>query len=113
MSVTVNPTWNGDQKKNLQKILNHYGFTDNNGNALTVDGLIGPKTQQALAKMNTYQRLLNKPDSSIASWQAQLNDWGYKDTNDMPLKADGIFWPKTDAATNEFENVFLTDSQGK
>lgn len=26
MSVTVNPTWNADQKKNLQKMLNHYGL---------------------------------------------------------------------------------------
>ena len=44
MSVTVNPTWNADQKKNLQNMLNHYGFTDDNGSTLAVDGVIGPRT---------------------------------------------------------------------
>lgn len=113
MSVTVNPTWNADQKKNLQKMLNNYGFTDDNGNALAVDGVIGSKSQQALKKMNTYRQHLSKPDTETAAWQAQLNDWGYQDVNGMPLKVDGIYGPKTDAATNNFENGFFDGFSGE
>ncbi len=112
MAITTNKTWSADQAKNLQTMLNNYGFTDDNGNKLAVDGIAGPKTQQALAKMNTYQQHLGKPDASTAAWQSQLNDWGYKDANGNQLKEDGIFGPKTDAATNEFENGFFDGFTG-
>lgn len=112
ISVTVNQNWSADKTKNLQKMLNDYGFKDDNGNTLAEDGMIGPKTQQALTKMNTYQQHLTKPDASTAAWQEQLNDWGYKDMNGDPLKVDGIYGPKTDAANNEFENGFFDGFTG-
>ena len=40
-------TWTTDQKKKLQKMLNGYGFTDDNGGSLAVDGVFGPKTDAA------------------------------------------------------------------
>ncbi len=116
MGITVNQNWSADQKKNLQRMLNQYGFTDENGNALAVDGVIGPKTQQALVKMNTYQQHLTKPDESTKAWQAQLKDWGYKNADGMPLKVDGVYGPKTDAASNSFENSLfdgLTDGKSQ
>ena len=107
MDVTVNKGWTTEQKRRLQKMLNDYGFTDVNGNALAVDGNVGPKTMQALEKMNRYQDHLSKPDSRTRAWQAQLRDWGFKEASGTPLKVDGVHGPKTDAVTNGFENSFF------
>ena len=112
MPTTVDKTWSADQAKNLQRMLNHYGFTDDNGNVLAVDGAAGPKTQQALANMNRYQQHLTKPDASTAAWQEQLNDWGFKDASGAPLKVDGVYGPKTDAVTKNFENSFFDGFTG-
>ena len=46
----------------MQQMLNQYGFTDGNGEQLAEDGVIGPKSMQAIEKMKTYQRHLTTPD---------------------------------------------------
>lgn len=111
-NITVDKTWTADQKKKLQQMLNQYGFTDDNGELLAVDGEIGPKTQQALVKMNTYQQHLANPDPETRALQAHLSGMGFKNADGTPLKVDGIYGPKTDAAYNDFENNFLDGITG-
>ncbi len=66
-------------EKKLQKLMNQFGFRDDRGNALAEDGIMGPKSTQALKKTNDYQQQLVQPDIGVKEWQEQLNDWGYKD----------------------------------
>ena len=105
--ISVDKNWTVDQKKKLQQMLKQYGFTDDSGNPLAIDGSLGPKSLQALQKMNTYQQHLTAPSDDVKNLQKQLNDMGYKDVNGNPLKEDGVHGPKTDAAANDFENNFL------
>lgn len=78
--------WSADQKKKLQELLNRYGFTDANGNKLTADGIIGPKTNEAIEKMNRYQKELESPSEETRQFQKQINDQGYSDQSGEPLK---------------------------
>ncbi len=58
MAVAVNKYWTTGQKKKMQGMLNQYGFRDDNGNALAEDGVMGPKSLQALKKMTTISSSL-------------------------------------------------------
>jgi peptidoglycan hydrolase-like protein with peptidoglycan-binding domain len=111
-AMTVDKTWSTEQRKRLQQLLNQYGFTDDSGSPLSVDGQIGPKSLQALQKMNTYQTQLENPSSEVRNWQAQLRSNGFKNADGTPLKIDGVYGPNTDAAYNDFENNFLDGMAG-
>jgi peptidoglycan hydrolase-like protein with peptidoglycan-binding domain len=106
-NITVDKTWTTDQKKRMQQMLNRYGFTDDNGKSLTVDGVFGPKSMQAIEKMKTYQQHLANPDPETRALQVNLRTAGFKNPDGTPLKVDGIYGPKTDVANNMFENSFL------
>lgn len=106
-TIKVDKSWTGEQKRRLQQWLNRYGFTDAGGDNLDEDGVIGPKTNEALEKMNRYQQDMKTPSAETQQLQKQLNDWGYQDVSGNSLKEDGVYGPKTDAASNEFENGFI------
>ena len=112
MSVTVDKYWTTDRKRNLQRLINQYGFTDDMGNKLAEDGIIGPKSTQALKKMNDYQQDLIKPDRGTGEWQAQLRRMNYKKPDGSLLDITGVRDPYTDAAINDFENGFLDGFTG-
>ena len=99
--------WGTQQTKGLQAYLNKYGYTDDSGKALAVDGMAGPKTQQALIKFDVNQKQMNAPDAQTKEMQILLRDSGYKNADGTPLKVDGIHGPNTDNAINAFENDFL------
>ena len=106
-TIKIDYKWTADQKKKFQQWLNRYGFTDANGNKLEEDGIIGSRTNEALDKMNRYRTEKETPSWDTQQLQKQLNDMGYQDADGSPLKEDGVYGPKTDAANNEFENSFL------
>ena len=104
----ANQTIGTQRVKDLQAYLNKYGYTDDTGSALAVDGSLGPKTEQALQKFNTHQKHMNTPDAETREMQSLLSDSGYKNADGTPLKVDGIHGPNTDNAINAFENDFLS-----
>ena len=53
--VTENPS--GTEAINLQQDLNYLGYTDNKGNSLTVDGVIGNCSKQAIMKLQSANGL--------------------------------------------------------
>jgi len=111
-TLAINKNWTSEQKKNLQRILNTFGFTDAEGNELAEDGYLGPKTMAAIKKLNRYQSEVQAPGSETQELQKQLNAFGFKDAAGSALKEDGIYGPKTDAASNAFENNFLDGATG-
>ena len=113
MGVTVNHTWTQQQKKNLQELLNQHGFTDSNGDALAVDGMIGPKTQQAIDKMNAYQQQHSTPDKTTKEWQSQLRSMNYTKPDGTLLDVTGVHDPYTDAAMIKFDNGFVEGLTGQ
>ncbi len=63
-------------------MLNRYGFTDDNGELLAVDGVFGPKSIQAIEKMKTYQQHLTNPNPETKVLQAHLSGMGFKNADD-------------------------------
>lgn len=81
----------------LQHLLNVQGFTDANGNKLAEDGIVGPKTLQALAKCVVGFGARGE----ITRWiQNRLISKGYSVGS---FGADGIFGNYTLAAVKKFQ----------
>ena len=80
--------------KTLQKILNDGGYTDLQGNALVVDGILGDKTKYAFEKYIQG----DIPKAEVFELQKILNKYDIKDRNQKALAVDGKLGPKTDSA---------------
>lgn len=57
--ISLRPGDKDAQVKTMQAILRGFGYTDNNGKAIAVDGSFGPKTEQALRKYQAANRDAN------------------------------------------------------
>ena len=62
-----------------------------------IESQMGPPDPQKLAVRNAYNFDPANPDS-VKTYQQQLNDQGYTDSDGQPLTVDGIFSSKTAGA---------------
>lgn len=92
--------------KATQSLLNGFGFTDNRGNPLKEDGVLGAKTKEATKKFGRYQEELVKPSLKTKRFQQELNQSGIRYLDGKPLKEDGIYGTKTDHVNSKVDNEF-------
>lgn len=92
--------------KATQSLLNGFGFTDNRGNPLKEDGVLGAKTKEATKKFGRYQEELVKPSLKTKRFQQELNQSGIRYLDGKPLKEDGVYGPKTDHVNSKVDNEF-------
>lgn len=92
--------------KATQSLLNGFGFTDNRGNTLKEDGVLGAKTKEATKKFGRYQEELAKPSLKTKRFQQELNQSGIRYLDGKPLKEDGVYGPKTDHVNSKVDNEF-------
>lgn len=55
----------------LQTLLNQFGFTDQNGNKLDVDGIFGTKTEYALASYHSAKSI-TESECGQTTWKTLL-----------------------------------------
>ncbi|TCW27409.1 hypothetical protein EV208_11159 [Christensenella hongkongensis] len=92
--------------KATQSLLNGFGFTDNRGNPLKEDGVLGAKTKEATKKFGRYQEELAKPSLKTKRFQQELNQSGIRYLDGKPLREDGVYGPKTDHVNSKVDNEF-------
>lgn len=78
--------------KEVQTALNNYG-----NYSLVIDGIIGPKTKEAVRRFNISKGNKEFCKNTIKNLQTKLNEYG-----GYGLAVDGIIGPKTLAAYNNF-----------
>jgi peptidoglycan hydrolase-like protein with peptidoglycan-binding domain len=74
----------------IQNQLNAMGFTDNNGNKLRADGIMGTSTAEAIMKLQRF-----------------LNENGYRDAQGNELRVDGSMREATRRAFESYEGRVL------
>jgi N-acetylmuramoyl-L-alanine amidase len=91
----------------IQKLCNTFGVKDNNGNALIVDGIAGPCTSSAIAKLTLIRR---GSKGELVKWiQERLIDLGF---SCGPSGADGDFGYCTLAAVQNFQTKRALTADG-
>jgi peptidoglycan hydrolase-like protein with peptidoglycan-binding domain len=76
---------------------------------IAVDGIVGPQTRAAMRKVLDERPVLSWGDRgpAVARWQDRLNDWLQVARTDRGrLAVDGIFGPRTEAATRDLQGTF-------
>lgn len=91
----------------IQKLCNTLGVRDNNGNTLSVDGIVGTCTNSAIAKLPLVRR---GSKGELVKWiQKRLIDLGF---NCGPSGADGDFGYCTLAAVQNFQTKKALTADG-
>lgn len=90
--------------RRLQRLANDLGRRDMDGRRLVEDGIIGPRTRYAVARL-PLAGLPYVQREATRFIQNRLNELGYRDYNGRPLLVDGIFGRRTDAAVRKFQRA--------
>lgn len=105
----ISPSGSENVRK-LQRLAKELGVSDMDGRRLVEDGIIGPRTKYAVARL-PYAGLPYVQRAATRYIQSRLNELGYTDYNNRPLLVDGIFGRRTASALRKFQsdNKISTD----
>lgn len=125
----------GAEVENAQDLLNQFlALSDSDLALIAEDGIFGPNTKAAVEEFEeTSERpsdgVLSLGESialsvfvaelerstpaiqpgeqgpTVATWQAELNDWNRLSMTDLPIESDGVYGPNSVAATRVFEQA--------